>query len=140
MRHMSETHSQGFFIRGPFSYTHGTFGAFICRDGSVLGIAGMVVSRCCACQCQCEAQLGGNLHKNTLLDSEARHSMARGLKNTTASADSACRWGTYTVMHLFFTGPPKALLETPQRSDPIRRVFSSSGILLRRAVLRTPGY
>ena len=29
--------------------------------------------------------------------------MARELKNTTASADSACRWGTYTVMYSFFS-------------------------------------
>ena len=41
--------------------------------------------------------------------------MVRGLKNTTASADSACRWGTYTVMYSFFSSTCQITEEMSQR-------------------------
>jgi hypothetical protein len=34
----TQTHTQGCFIHGLFSYTHGAFGAFIRRDGCVFHI------------------------------------------------------------------------------------------------------
>ena len=51
-RNMStQTRTQGCFIHILFSYTHGAFGAFICRDGcvgiSVEVVTGMVVSMSC---------------------------------------------------------------------------------------------
>ena len=43
----TQVNTQGCFIHSLFSYTHSTFGTFICRDGCIL--TGMVVSMLLTC-------------------------------------------------------------------------------------------
>ena len=108
-RHMSTQNTQGCLIHGPFSYTHGAFGAFIPRDGCVsqgcvdaVHVSVDVEAQAVTCT-KAHRQEGKTQHGTRI----EQHNSKRGFG----------RWGMYTVMYSFFSSTCQITEKSESKSD-----------------------